>query len=321
MVTKSRRLKKRGRRSHSRRRHQKRGGDSFTENCHPSVTKKNKVVAPGSCMATHVVLALRDDYNRQNPSHKIELTDPKKIWIELKKRRPECKKESCLIAKSSTQGITQKSLYAPKHDKEWIKKPSAWLSDLDIEQVLKQYEVAYPSFVLLGPTSIDFASSKGNTCIEPTLCPDHFSLESYMKQGKTQIGIVFNTDTWDGPGQHWIAMYVDLTHSFLFYFDSQFWDNKIPNEIADLEKRIVALGKSMNPPLNLKCYQNRLRHQKGGSECGMYCLYFIITMITRKINNVPVSGTEELIRHFTQHRIDDDFVFRKRKEFFNEPNL
>ena len=31
-----------------------------------------------------------------------------------------------------------------------------------------------------------------------------------MKRGKTKIGIIFNTDPHDKPGQHWISMFINI---------------------------------------------------------------------------------------------------------------
>ena len=49
------------------------------------------------------------------------------------------------------------------------------------------------------------------------------------------------------------------------------------------------------------------QHQETNTECGMYCLYFIISLIQ---NKHPVS-------YFKNHRISDDRVEKLREEYFN----
>ena len=43
-----------------------------------------------------------------------------------------------------------------KYIKEWIKDYNEWLSTLDINKVMAQYEEAYPKFQYLGANPIDF---------------------------------------------------------------------------------------------------------------------------------------------------------------------
>ena len=61
-----------------------------------------------------------------------------------------------------------------------------------------------------------------------------------------------------------------------------------------------------------------LEHQKGNNECGMYSLFFIITMLTNKVNNKKFKNMKQKLNYFTKNRINDKFVFQKRKQYFNE---
>ena len=44
----------------------------------------------------------------------------------------------------------------------WRKDPDKWLDSNDIENVMKQYEEAFPYFDFMGPFPIDFAAPKPN---------------------------------------------------------------------------------------------------------------------------------------------------------------
>ena len=59
---------------------------------------------------------------------------------------------------------------------------------------------------------------------------------------------------------------------------------------------------------NLKYYDNYgLKHQKTNTECGMYCLYTIISLLTKKKN----------INYFIKKKIDDKIVEKYRDIYFN----
>jgi Ulp1 family protease len=59
--------------------------------------------------------------------------------------------------------------------------------------------------------------------------------------------------------------------------------------------------------MNLKELNNQsVQHQRGGSECGMYVLFFIISMLEGK------SPT-----YFNKRIIRDEEVFKFRKIYFN----
>jgi hypothetical protein len=151
-----------------------------------------------------------------------------------------------------------------------------------------------------------------------------FSLEKFIKAKKTKIGIVFNLDRYYQSGSHWVSMFIDITNRFIFFFDSA--DNSIPPEIwtenpedNSLVNRIIRQGKELSPPIDFTFYNNRgVEHQTGNTECGMYSLFFIITMLTGKINKggqLSITKRREL---FLKKRIPDGLVYQYRKIYFND---
>ena len=58
-------------------------------------------------------------------------------------------------------------------------------------------------------------------------------------------------------------------------------------EIIDkLVKRIIHQGLYLSTPIQLEFHENQpFIHQRGNNECGMYSLYFIITMLTSRDGN------------------------------------
>ena len=179
---------------------------------------------------------------------------------------------------------------------------SNWLSNEDIENVLRSYEKKYKTFSLGGIVPIDFSvtDSEGN-CSFWNLCKHHYC--DLAKQYNT-FAIVFNTDTHDGSGQHWIAMFMNFKKGEICYFDSV--GDAPPIQVKRLIERLRVEGSScLNKPV--KVYINAVKHQKRNTECGMYCLIFIHHMLT---NGDFFS--------FNARRIPDEEAFKYRKYFFDD---
>ena len=292
-------------------------------NCSPAV--KNKRAHSQTCFTPEILFKIRDTYNAKHTDDKIVEKDPTKVWWELKNKLA-CEKESCWLSQLGNNESVQieRYIFAPKHPPEWKSNPDEWLSNFDIEDVAKQYETSHPEFKLIGPTTIDFDTKlpeKGGTCVLNDLC--EFSLDRFIKAKKTKIGIVFNLDKHDQSGSHWVSMFIDIQHRFVFFFDSA--DNPIPREIWEekpkglpLVNRILDQAKELG--FHFTFYNNRGHsHQNSNTECGMYSLFFIITMLTGETSFtkgvMSISARRNL---FLKKRIPDKVVFQYRKLYFND---
>jgi hypothetical protein len=160
--------------------------------------------------------------------------------------------------------------FRPEKPAEWDKKPKQWLDSYNIEDVMNQYEKADPTFEFIGPVPIDFDEKVGGwgRCIVDEICK--LNTEKMKAKRKTKIGIIFNLDKHDEPGSHWVCAYIDIDASSAYYFDS--YGIKPQYEILRLFKRLQTQGIK-------HLYYNDIRHQREGSECGMYCLFCIICLL------------------------------------------
>jgi hypothetical protein len=209
---------------------------------------------------------------------------------------------------------------------EWHKKPDAWLSNFDIDAVIQQYEAAYPDFVFLGPTPIDFDSVKADgKCVTEEICG--FSLEKEWAKGKRKIGVVYNLDTSDGPGTHWVSMFIDMGDPvpYMFYFNST--AEPMPKEVRSLMDRIQEQwlhrnhGKKNHKKLIEYTSDDKVEHQHSNTECGMYSLFFIITCLTRKVGGFKTLGSglsrEKILALFAgKTRIPDRYMLKFRNLYF-----
>jgi hypothetical protein len=214
---------------------------------------------------------LRKIYNSEHPRETpIPTGTTEEIWNGLKQRfHSKCQtgRSECIIAHMINR---------PKAPDSWITKPTEWLSSLDIEKVEKEYCRLFENYAFLGCIPIDFdLKSETGKCLVNALCS--IDIRELYKKGKTQIGIVFNTDIHTGPGQHWVALFCDirpeLEEARITYFDS--YSRKPEKEIQTLMRRWRDqwAETGVHDKEMITTY-NKTRHQFKDTECGMYCLYF-----------------------------------------------
>lgn len=285
--------------------------------CSPAV--KDMTPVNGSCFPPHVLLQLKEYYNSANPSSKIQEVSPTKIWISLKHRLNTCTKEDCwldLITDNNIRKTLDNYIFAPDQPASWKKNPHTWLNTDDIYKVLRQYEQRYPYFCAIRPTPIDFDKKIGGShserCVTDELCK--FNAKHQISVNKTKIGIVFNLDEHDEPGSHWVSLFVDLDDHFAFYLDSA--GDPVPNEIRKLVERIQ--GQCSQLGKEIIFYENHpMQHQFGNTECGVYSLFFIITMLTGQTDLHKFTDVDSKIDFFKKKRIPDKYISKFRELYFN----
>lgn len=237
-------------------------------------------------------------------------------------------KERCLIKHSTalTEDEKKKLLkehFRPAMPTEWSKDPDMWLASTDIEAVMRQYEEAMPSFKFLGVVPIDFSApdpsqekdpyniqrvagaeslspmggaAAGKKCLADEFCT--VNLKKERAAGIRTIGAVFNLDPHDKSGSHWIACCLLLDERAIYYFDS--YGLPPPPQVSRFMRSFIL----QDAGLELK-YNGR-RFQFGNSECGMYCMYFLICMINR------VS-----FKTFVRHTVPDKYMLELRRVLFS----
>ena len=181
------------------------------------------------------------------------------------------------LSKEEKDALLQKHL-RPMYPLAWRKDSDKWLDSNDIERVMKQYEETFPNFDFMGPFPIDFAAPKPNTpkgvqpkCLMDEICEYH--VQSAKKNNKDMLGVVYNLDPHYKSGSHWVATFVDLKKNRCMYFDS--YGLKPPKQILTFMSWVSNQDSSRKMPL---MYSSR-RVQYKNTECGIYCLYFIIRML------------------------------------------
>jgi hypothetical protein len=294
-------------------------------NCKP----KYKDGKRKTCYTPDLLRYIRDEYNKSHTAEeKIDSEDPVQIWHELSKRLVNCSKEDCWLQEiknfAEKERLTN-AIFAPKIERIW---ENSLMTTMTIKSVMKPYECdKYPDFVFIGPTPIDYDSKPRDAlhemCVTEELC--NFDLKKYLAKGKTKFGIVLNLDEHYKGGSHWTAMYVDAggERPIVFYFDSQGltylkvdgFKHKKKN-IDRLIDMFVDQGKEAG--IEFEVLQNKLVHQVKDTECGIYAMFFLITMLTGETEFDKNMTLDRKIELFTKHHIPDEYMTEYRYVYFNE---
>ena len=301
-------------RATKRRKHKNRTTVKFKHlNCSPFVAKKR--ISDKSCITPDIAVRIKEEYNKHHSDSRISSIEPNAILDDLHKHLPTCSSEECFVSQIKDDTLREQvkdALFSPKRPDSWKKNKNEWLSNIDIFEVLRQYEETYPEFEFMGSNYIDFDFKTGDgRCVEDEICK--FDLNQHMAKGKTKFGFVFNLAKHNTPGTHWVSLFVDTENKVVFFMDSA--GDPIPDEVAALVKRIRKQSK-----VRLTFDESYpMEHQYGNSECGMYSLYFIITMLTGKTSGgTELNCNKKKIKYFKKHRIPDDHVEYLRGKYFNE---
>jgi hypothetical protein len=261
--------------------------------CNPIV--KN-TINKNTCYNKENIFKLKELWNLRHPDMLISTNDPTEIWKFLKNTfKNVCNNEQCWLkqefSKNKIDSGTRSYIFAPRAPSSWNININEWLSNIDIMNVMQNYEKIHKNFKFIGPSPIDFDKRiYENKCVWNELCD--FKLTDYISKNIDKIGIVFNTDPHNKPGQHWISLFINLNPNidnvkpYIFFFDSA--GDKIPIEIENLKNRIVDMAINYKKDkytngITLEFIQNHpLEHQKSNTECGMYCLFFILKQLYGK---------------------------------------
>lgn len=296
-------------------------------NCNPAITPM-KTRKGKSCFRKADIHLLRIEFNKTFPRYAIdtEIDDTNEILDALRLRMAEhtkCKREDCwlqVITDPTIRNDLMKELYRPVQPLSWNENPNKWLTNHDMEKVMHQYEKKYSNFRLIGPTTIDFDKddSYSGGCVEEVLCNFNYPIYVAKNPDIDKLGIIINYDVHTGNGTHWAALFIDLKEKLIVFFDSQAgYGKSVKPEIQKFINRVKKQEPSFNVVINKKT------HQSTTTECGMYVLHFLITMLIptedcrRKLKDKD-SVYDSRIKYFTKNRIPDKDIIYLRNVYFNK---
>ena len=281
-------------------------------NRHCSPLKKNNKV---SCLDHHLlkkvaVILNKYDYGIRLYTGKKKLHDEisNKIYQETKCDKESCWKDIRIIINELNDDDKDlfENSFRPDMPKEWDDNPNAWLSTININNVMEQYEDAYPKFQYLGANPIDFNKKiNKNKCVSNELC--NINIKEIKKDKKECLGMVFNTAPHNKSGQHWFSLYIDLKginikdKPCIYYFDSLALKPK--EEVVKFVKKVQKQCSEIRKK-DIDFLYNDIKHQHKDTECGVYCLHFLVSML---------KGQD--FKKYIKHKRSDKQI-EKFREFF-----
>jgi hypothetical protein len=276
------------------------------EKCAPGIDYKN-----GSCFTIEQLKKMSSKINLFEKKNIININNDKKNLLkQLNKyfgNKYKCPDQKCWIATDIIKDLNDIEISQFTFRPDGPAKGYEWLSTLDINKVLKQYENIYLEFISYGAVPSDFehiGMSRGEINDEDNRLPmmrEKYRFENLEKINKSKFGLVINLDTSGKSGSHWVALYVDLQKGNIFFSDSV--GNEPNKYVKAYINRIANFLKNKNINPNIKI--NKTRHQTKNSECGVYSINFILRLLKG-----------ESFEEIAGNKLDDDLVNLCRDIYF-----
>lgn len=261
--------------------------------------------------------------------------------INKAKQVTKCATESCVLSKPEIVKSIGYSII--KHELNENFKPAgpaldknALLNNFNIDEVLDQFAKTYPEFYHIPFQMIDFAENSTsdiellntyNNSINDFALLKHKKdtnlatidiIEKY-NNGYRTFGVVLNTDVSSGPGKHWFCIFIDLRHlsndesksdknyGKILYFNSS---GNLPlhpvfSWLSDTKMKLMVIDKKIEI---IRVATHRL--QADDVSCGIWCLYFIYSML---------NGVSYI--KFQPGQVSDQLMYEFRKHFFRHHDI
>lgn len=202
-----------------------------------------------------------------------------KTVIEQAKISVGCDSQACVVRKAKEAGlmsITQLNqelqrlkVEGPAHSKKLL------INDV-IDQTLNRFTNKWKDFHPLSFCMINFDKYE-NSLLK-------FNLKEVVGKGINTVACVLNTDVYGGRGKHWVCVFIDMRTSpwTVEYFNSS---GRPPVALVTKWMQYIRnCMKTIQPEIPTKSIVvNSHAHQKHNTECGVYCLFYIIS----RLNSTP----------------------------------
>jgi hypothetical protein len=280
-----------------------------TDKCAPGVTFSN-----GSCIEVGLLDEMASAYNEHSGSNnkirrsRTMLTvNPQKYKLylvhEIKKRLNHCTTQVCWTEEKFVDMMNDKSrkiLYNMTHLPKSPAGKFEWLSTVNINEVMAQYEEQYDQFKFFGAVPMDFA--KLPQCDEL----NNLDYNEFIKT-KSQMGLVLNLDEHYKGGSHWVALFADLKKGCVFYFDSVGTapEPRVRKLMRTISKFIMEHNSIKMD--DVRADYNTVQHQFDDFDCGVYSMNFIIRM-----------ARGEKFDDICKSPVKDDVMNKCRMAYFNK---
>lgn len=271
-----------------------------------------------TCMSDKAVAAINKVLGNKSTGSNPTGSGSSKDIINTAKAATDCDTERCVLEKMSydlaphlgrdgvAKEISQTLKVAGPTDNQL-------LSNVHIDNTMQQWALRnrefYPyNFHMLNYASYCYRNSRVfNT--PDTLVTIPF--DTLYAQGYRCAGCIINTDTYQGDGIHWMALFVDARgDKWSAEFFNSSGNSPSPEWVNWMEKTKIILERlsAGNPKITIAAVKaSCIQHQKSRTECGLYSLFYVWA----RLNGVPVE-------YFASNRIPDQLMFEFRQHLFHD---
>jgi len=301
--------------------------------CSPTSNGKKKKI----CFSKKSLILIINAWNTFNPMKKIIYTDNENInslinkinekfenslkkkniywaWTDILKEY--AKKIGNYKIVEDMKSIELNEL-RPSQPNDWVDNPVEWLSNFDIEKVMKQYEkIPEFKYKFYGVFSIDFGIKNNNTCSFSSYC--NINIKKLITNNISYFGFITNLSKHNEPGTHWTSSFFvfdpNIPSYGAYYYDST--TGNIPTDLIpffnDIKKQIEDIYKKPFPII-----YNQKRHQRSNTECGVFSITFQTRFLLLLKNNKNTATFQKVISH---PDLNDNKMKKLRFSFFR-PNI
>ena len=234
-----------------------------------------------------------------------------KTVMENAKKKLDCDTERCVLKKLIPQ-IGEAVVRGEIANNFKVVGPTdnKLLSNVNIDTTLRQWATKFRELYPYNFNMLNYASYSyrdHQTINSPdTLATIQFS--DWYERGFRCAACVINSDTYQGPGKHWMALFADTRgDKWTVEFFNSSGNPPAPEWVNWLVKTQAAM-REINPNTTI-VRSSSFRHQQSRTECGVYSLFYIWA----RLNNTPVE-------YFSKNPIPDQLMFEFRQHLFEDPN-
>lgn len=221
-----------------------------------------------SCLSLQALKRIAESYNEKKGKPIIKYksnTTKEELWKTIRKEmHAVCKSddEVCWINKSGADngGAMIMDHFKPKKPKGKY----TWLSNVDIELLMRGYQKKHKDFRFFGPVPSDFDK------IITELNGKNLKLMPDVRR----VAIITNLDPHYKGGSHWTAFFMDLDARSIEYFDSV-GEPPFPTMDTYMKNLKAWLKINMNLDTKIKI-NNKVFQKKYDGDCGIWSCWYII---------------------------------------------
>jgi hypothetical protein len=216
----------------------------------------------------------------------------------------------------------------PEMPIEWYANSREWLSNYDIEDVMKQYDKDRTyKYAFLGVYPIDFSEEdKFGRCLYSKICS--LDVKKYINKKIKYLGLITNLDKHNQSGSHWTSTFIIIDPRNKCY-GAHYYDSNaiaipayIKKFINNIKERLLVIY----PNNKFKITYNTIRHQKKNTECGMFSMTHQIrwmnSLLKYKELKLPDPYKDEnFLKCITNNKNITDDIMNENRKYLYRPNL